>query len=240
MMAAFSTRLALPLPAAWHRRPLGAALWAWPLAGAGLGALAAAAWAVAHTAWGAPAVAALVALAVLVAVGGALHEDGLADSLDGLAGGTAAERLALMRDSRVGSFGVLGLVLTLRLRWQALAALTPASVPGAVIGVAALSGAPVVAAMALVASARPEGRAADAGRPPGWAAMGAAAAALAVAGPLLGPGAAAVAAFAAAAAVALVVRAAVRRVGGVTGDLLGAAQQAAELAGLIALVARGP
>ncbi len=66
-------------------------------------------------------------IVLLVLVTGGLHQDGLADTLDGLAGGrTAEERLAIMRDPRVGTFGAMGLVLTLGLRYAALAVLPEA------------------------------------------------------------------------------------------------------------------
>jgi adenosylcobinamide-GDP ribazoletransferase len=71
---------------------------------------------------GAPALARAQALAT-----GALHEDGLADSADGLwGGGTRERRLEIMRDSRIGSYGALALILSVLLRWSALAALLDA------------------------------------------------------------------------------------------------------------------
>jgi adenosylcobinamide-GDP ribazoletransferase len=64
----------------------------------------------------------LVVLLVLLTRG--LHQDGLADTLDGLAGGTTpADRRAIMRDPRVGAMGVTGLILSLGLRYVALLAL---------------------------------------------------------------------------------------------------------------------
>lgn len=63
-------------------------------------------------------------LLVLVLLTGGLHQDGLADTLDGLAGGrTPAERLAIMRDPRIGALGATGLVLALLLRYAGLMAL---------------------------------------------------------------------------------------------------------------------
>lgn len=64
----------------------------------------------------------LIVLLVLLTRG--LHQDGLADTLDGLAGGrTAADRLPIMRDPRVGAIGATGLVLSLLLRYAGLLAL---------------------------------------------------------------------------------------------------------------------
>ena len=65
--------------------------------------------------WSAP-VALVVALASHIAATGALHEDGLADTLDGLGGLEAQKRLAIMRDSRIGTYGIIGLGVILSLR----------------------------------------------------------------------------------------------------------------------------
>jgi adenosylcobinamide-GDP ribazoletransferase len=66
-------------------------------------------------------VAALLALAFLVAVTGALHEDGLADVADAFRAGRTPERiLAILKDSRIGVYGAVALILTLLLRWQAI------------------------------------------------------------------------------------------------------------------------
>ncbi len=70
---------------------------------------------------------ALLAIAVGVLVTGAFHEDGLADTADGLGGGSTPERrLEIMKDSRIGTYGALGLGLVLALKAAALATLPPA------------------------------------------------------------------------------------------------------------------
>ncbi|RIK85995.1 MAG: adenosylcobinamide-GDP ribazoletransferase, partial [Hyphomicrobiales bacterium] len=110
--------------------------WAAPVAGAlvGLG-VGAVAWLA--LALGLPAsLAAAFALAAGIAVTGALHEDGLADTADGFGGGRDRDgKLAIMRDSRIGSYGVLALGLSLIARWAALAALAAAS-PAAALAAA--------------------------------------------------------------------------------------------------------
>lgn len=74
-----------------------------------------------------PWAAALLAIAAGVLVTGAFHEDGLADTVDGLGGGKdAAQRLAIMKDSRIGSYGALALILALGLKAAALADIAPA------------------------------------------------------------------------------------------------------------------
>ena len=74
-----------------------------------------------------PEIAAGLALALFVLTTGAFHEDGLADTCDGFGGGRSIDRkLEIMRDSRIGTFGGAGLVLSLLLRWAALVALLKA------------------------------------------------------------------------------------------------------------------
>lgn len=71
-------------------------------------------------------VAALLML-LLVGVTRGLHQDGLADTLDGLAGGrTPADRLTIMRDPRIGAIGATGLFLSLILRYSALVSIPEA------------------------------------------------------------------------------------------------------------------
>ncbi|RMH04265.1 MAG: adenosylcobinamide-GDP ribazoletransferase, partial [Nitrospirae bacterium] len=73
---------------------------------------------------------ALLIVAALVVVTGGLHQDGLADTVDGLAKrGTPEERLGAMRDSRIGALGATALVLTLGLRYTGLLALVPSDWP---------------------------------------------------------------------------------------------------------------
>jgi adenosylcobinamide-GDP ribazoletransferase len=68
-----------------------------------------------------PAVVNVLLIALLVLLTRGLHQDGLADTLDGLAGGrTAAERLSIMRDPRIGAGGATGLFLSLILRYAGL------------------------------------------------------------------------------------------------------------------------
>lgn len=91
--------------------------------GALVGLLSAAVLAVASSVWP-PAIAAVLAMAASIYVTGGFHEDGLADTCDGLGGAVSRDRaLTIMKDSRLGSYGALGLVLVLGLKAAALAAL---------------------------------------------------------------------------------------------------------------------
>lgn len=78
--------------------------------------------------------AALLALAAMILATGAFHEDGWADAFDGLFGGwTPAKRLQIMRDSRIGVYGASALCLLLLVKWQALAHLPAASAAAVLI-----------------------------------------------------------------------------------------------------------
>jgi adenosylcobinamide-GDP ribazoletransferase len=211
------------------------AAWAFPLVGAGIGAVAALVFLVAELfrfgAWPA----ALLAVLAGSALSGALHEDGLADTVDGLCGGRGREqKLAIMRDSRLGSFGGLALVLSVSLRAAALARRGDILGAGlALIAAHALSRALLPAAMRVLAPARDDGLAAAAGRPGTANAIAALVIAAAIAILAVGPVRGTVAlglAVAAVAAAALVAR---RQIGGYTGDVLGAFQQIAEIVILV-------
>ncbi len=92
-----------------------------PTVGLLIGLYAALVYAVGASVWN-PFVAALLATAATVLATGAFHEDGLADTIDGLGGARERERaLEIMKDSRVGSFGVVALLLTIGLKVAALA-----------------------------------------------------------------------------------------------------------------------
>jgi adenosylcobinamide-GDP ribazoletransferase len=118
------TRVPVPAWVGWSPAQAQACVRYLPVVGALVGAVAALVHALALHWWPAP-VAVLLAMAATLLVTGAFHEDGLADSADGLGGGGAdrAKVLAIMQDPRVGSFGVVALVLALALKFQLLAAL---------------------------------------------------------------------------------------------------------------------
>jgi len=92
-----------------------------PAVGICIGLLSATVLLLAGAVWG-PVVAALLAVAASIVLSGALHEDGLADTADGFGGGWSVEkRLAIMKDSRIGAYGVLALAFGIALRVAALA-----------------------------------------------------------------------------------------------------------------------
>ena len=239
LAAAFLTLLVPPPRGAAGARPLASAARAFPLVGAALGLGAGAVYAVAAAVGLPPLPAAVCAVAALIAATGALHEDGLGDVSDGFGGGGGREhKLAIMRDSRIGVFGMIAVTLALLARIAALAALAaPGLVTLALIAAGAASRAAMTGLMLGLPPARTEGLGADAGAPErGDVFVGAGLAAL-IAFLVLGLSAA-IAALAAGALAATAVAALARRqIGGFTGDVLGAAQQAVEIAVLFSVVA---
>lgn len=236
LLSALALLTRAPLP---PHQPRGAAsAWAWPLVGAGIGGIGALVIYFGQLCGLSPGPLAALVLAVMAMCSGGLHEDGLADTADGLLGGqSAARRLEIMKDSRIGSYGTLALLLVTLGLWSALGALIAAgtAIP-ALIAASALSRAPMAVLMTALPSARPaaSGLSAGLGRPPVAAAGLAVALGLLIA--LLLLGAAALPALLLAALVtAWLGRAAVQRIGGQTGDILGASQQLSLVAMLILL-----
>jgi adenosylcobinamide-GDP ribazoletransferase len=233
LLAALGLLTRLPLPSGGRHRGAEAA-WAWPLAGAAVGLIGAAVGMAALWAGLVPVLAAVLVIAAQVLATGALHEDGLADTADGLWGGRdRARRLEIMRDSRIGSYGVMALLLVTLARWMALSLLIAMTDWGAIVAAAAMSRAPMAAIMAALPNARDDGLSKGMGRPSGGAVLLAFAIAAAIGAVLIGPAALSggMAALAICGALALAARA---RIGGQTGDILGASQQLAELALLLA------
>jgi adenosylcobinamide-GDP ribazoletransferase len=227
----------LPVPAAAHvRGDFGRAAGWFPLVGVAVGALAGGVRVAVEPLLGA-APATVLALAALVFVTGALHQDGLADCADGLGvRGDRERRLAVMRDSQIGTFGMLAL-----LGWGLLLLTTLAPLDGTDALLALIAAAGLGRAAALVhAVATPPARRDGLGAgfavrrvPLALGVAAAAGAALLATGPWRGLLALAAATLVAAASAVWARRA----VGGRTGDTLGATIALAELAVVAALAA---
>ncbi|MCS3725070.1 adenosylcobinamide-GDP ribazoletransferase [Bradyrhizobium betae] len=213
------------------------ATWALPVAGLLVGLAGALVYKIASRFGLAPNLAALLALATTALITGALHEDGLADTADGLGGGrTRARKLEIMRDSRIGTYGTCALILSFGLRWSALATIaSPWLVTLALCAAHAGARAGVPAFMSLVPPARPDGLSASAGAPPGRSVAIAFALGTLVLALALGPGKALAGLILLSLAGLLLARLAIRQIGGQTGDILGAFEQLGEI--LILLVA---
>ncbi|PZR90220.1 MAG: adenosylcobinamide-GDP ribazoletransferase [Stutzerimonas stutzeri] len=183
---------------------------------------------------------AALAVTALVVTTGAFHEDGLADSADGLFGGhTPERRLEIMKDSRVGTFGALALGLSLLLRVSALAAILQGAgawtVAAAVLVAAPWSRVEGIRILATTPPTRRDGASAAVGQPEhsvlpiAYGLSGVLALLLVAAGAL--PLAGIVLGLAVSALTTLwLSRTAIRLIGGQTGDILGAAQQLGEIA----------
>jgi adenosylcobinamide-GDP ribazoletransferase len=230
----FLTRVPVP-HTQWRAADLALATPLFAVVGLVIAALSLAARLVAEMLWG-PVMGTVVGVLTAVIVTGALHEDGLADTADGLWGGAdPAERLAIMRDSRLGTYGTIALLAVLGLRVGLLATTTVETFAVAMISGHVLGRAAVVLLVRMV--------------PP---VVGSSSAALVAP---LGPGAYAVAAILALTPVALaagvltavLVPVAIsvtaasavilrRRLGGVNGDAVGATVVLVEVA-VIAVVA---
>jgi adenosylcobinamide-GDP ribazoletransferase len=206
---------------------------AWPLAGLIVALLPAALLLLASAIELSPLAAAFLAFALMAALTGAIHEDGLAGTFDGFGGGrTRAEKLAIMRDSRVGTYGALALLFVIAIKAASLAGIGPDAWHAAValIGAAMVSRTLAIWHWNATLPARGDGLAWAAGRPD-WLALliagvtGVVAAIFllvifdlhAVAGLLL-----------AAVGAMLVSGLCRRQIGGHTGDTVGAIQQIAE------------
>lgn len=230
----FLTVLPVPGPEAQGPVALGRAAWWFPVVGLVLGAGLAG---LVHGLEGLfpPLVAAVLLVAAWKVVTGGLHLDGFADVLDGVAGRDPARRLAIMRDSRIGTFGALGLVFATFIAVAAVSDLGGSARPRILLLAPFVGRTAPLLVGAWLRPATP-GQGLGAGFITGlspWAGPLWALVALVLSGALLGPGGVALGVAGLAVAV-LAVLAASRRLGGLTGDVLGAAVEVAELSVLLA------
>ena len=240
----FLTRLPVPLARTVDPPPLHETMRMFSLAGALIGlATGGVLWVASHL--DIPSLlASTLAVATTLLLTGALHEDGFADFIDGIGGGKTRERrLEIMRDSRIGAYGALALVIALMVRVFAMESLLVQDWIVLLTTLAAchsFSRALMVDLMWATPAARPDGLSALAGRPSRAVAIFAIVIGLAftlTTAVVASAEAAVVALGLGLAATALVRRFAVKLLGGQTGDVCGAAQVACELAMLIAFAA---
>ena len=189
-------------------------------------------------------VAVLIAIGFSILLTGALHEDGLADVADGFGGGANRDgKLKIMRDSRVGTYGVLALILAVGLKGALLVALMNSGLWAAAMAMIVAASAsrltPVIL-MNRLPMARNDGMAVTAGKPEAESVRIACGLALASLLVLTGWQAMLVTIIATLAACAAIGALARRQIGGQTGDVLGAGQQVTEICVLIGLLAVGP
>jgi adenosylcobinamide-GDP ribazoletransferase len=235
----FCTRLRLPRSAPVDSRDVARASWAFPVAGAAVGGGGALVY-VAALAMRLPStLAAAFALLATLVITGCLHEDGLADTADGFGGGRdSAHRLEIMRDSRLGTYGACALMMSLLLRWAALAAIaSPLLVAASLVSAHVSARAALPGFMRFVPPARLDGLSALAGQPALRSAGLAVLLGVLTLGIALGPLAATFGLVLATSAGLFMAWLSVRQIGGQTGDVLGALEQIIEVVILLMALA---
>jgi adenosylcobinamide-GDP ribazoletransferase len=192
--------------------------------------------------WPAP-IAVLLGMVAALLLTGAFHEDGLADTIDGLGGGwTREDALSIMKDSRIGSYGAIGIGMALLLKFAALVELAVLPAPTLALVLVAGHAVSRFASTSLIHAldyARAEetgGKAKPLATRLGRGEL-AFAALCGLAPCLLLPWAPVAVALGLVALVTLLAaRTFVRRLGGYTGDCLGATQQLTEIAFYLGLL----
>jgi adenosylcobinamide-GDP ribazoletransferase len=237
MSLRFLTRLPIPFARTIDPPPLAHAMRFFAVAGAVIGAINGVILVLLHYLHVPALMAATFTCVFGALITGALHEDGLADMTDGLFGGKSREqRLLIMRDSRIGSYGAMALGMALLARigaYEALLLLNAKSIVLILASCAAFSRAMVVDMMWATRSARSDGLSVMAGRPGRNSALfaiacGAFLTLLATSGLRLEMGV--IAMLAAVLVTGLLRRMAMKLIGGQTGDICGAVQVLSELA----------
>lgn len=230
------TRLPVRVDGEWATQRGAAAAWAYPIVGLIVGCIAVIGMII-STAMGLHAqVTALIGVATLTIITGAMHEDGLADTTDGLWGGwDPAQRLKIMKDSYIGTYGVLAIVLSLVMRWLLLTELVELDAGTTLIGAAMLSRTAMVGVMTWLPNARDNGLSRKVGRPSRR--IAGIAVGIAIIGAMGFIGDLAVGAIIVVGIVATGCGAiANAKIGGQTGDILGAVQQITETSVMLYLV----
>jgi adenosylcobinamide-GDP ribazoletransferase len=237
--AAFALLTRLPV----YRLPLprvmapAEAVWAYPIVGAAVGVIGGTIYWITHSLSCPPALAALCALVAMIIATGAMHEDGLADFADGLAGDTKERSLSIMRDHQIGTYGVIALALSLAMRATTVALIAePRAVMAALIAADAASRLSAVLIMAALPPARRDGLSASVGSPPAGLAAIALGLTFMIAWLLLPFGIALLLILSAIVSAIFIGRVALLRLGGQTGDVLGAGSQICECVALMVLV----
>lgn len=233
----FFTRIPLSPAKDLGSATLAQSAWAFPMVGAIIGSMTALAYNAALWLGMSHIIAAWLALGFCVLLTGGLHEDGLADMADGLASGRSREqKLAIMHDSHIGSYGTLALIITLSIRSSLIAEFNQGeSVIWLLAATATTSRSMLAAALYYMPAARTSGLAATAGKPGYRCTVIAIFLGML---PLLFVGNILILGIAMAVLLAigmLVRHIAQQHFGGITGDVLGALQQLSEIALLILL-----
>lgn len=172
----------------------------------------------------------IIALAAMIFATGAFHEDGLADVADGFGGGNSAEKkLEIMRDSRIGTYGGLALVIAVALKVTSLSVLSSEQIIAAFISAGMISRLMIIYTLLVLNPARKDSLSSDAGKPSTNAIIVATLSALLISGLLIDPTVVIyifITAFATTLAFCVLAH---RQISGFSGDVLGAVQQLSEI-----------
>jgi adenosylcobinamide-GDP ribazoletransferase len=181
-------------------------------------------------------VAAALTVGASAMVTGALHEDGLADTADGFGGGRdVSAKLEIMRDSRIGTYGAVALLVWFFAKVGAIATLPIETVIPILAAAYAMGRGALPVLSFLLPYARADGLAATAGRPTLRTVFVAIATSVVIAVLALGVTGALITSAVVAAGAAVISLLAMHQIGGQTGDVLGATEQIAETAAIVVL-----
>lgn len=173
----------------------------------------------------------LLSIAVMIIVTGAFHEDGLADTLDGFGGGlTAEKKLEIMRDSRIGTYGGLGLIIVIGLKAAVLWSMAYYQFMAALLVGASLSRFMIILILRILPPAREGGLSVNAGRPSNNTILVGLSTPLLISMLLLDLRTSLIVVAVAVIITWLFSRFTFKQVGGFSGDILGATQQISEVA----------
>ena len=233
----FLSRIPVPKNDAFANRPLAEVVWAFPLVGVIIGGSAGLVFLVMLKLGLTPLVCGLFAVITQIFITGGLHEDGIADVADGFGGGHAlGEKLKIMRDSQLGTYGVLALVSSFIIRAGLIAGMTtPIMSVLALMTAGAVSRSLVVLAMNKLEMVRKDGLAIRERKPKNEAMYSAMGLGATLAFIFLGANGWVVLAVAFTTTI-MVCALANYQIGGQTGDVLGAVQQISEIAVLISII----
>jgi adenosylcobinamide-GDP ribazoletransferase len=239
LVSAFMLLTRLPVGRFGGSAAVAGCIWAFPIVGFVVNGVGGLVYWIAVSVRVPPLLAAVWALAVTVAMTGAMHEDGLADTADGFGGGSGRLRkLEIMRDSRIGTFGAMALLLSLVMRAVAIAAPgRPAAAVTAMVLAGMIGRSAMIMPLLLLTPARIDGMGAAVGRPGGFSVAVGSGVSVVATFAMLRPWPAMVAVglgFGSAIALAELAR---RQIGGYTGDILGATEVVAECVVLTVMAA---
>ena len=234
----FFTRLPVPAWVGHSSEALASSTRYFPAVGLVVGGIAALVFFVTSYVWPLT-LAVLASMAATLYITGVFHEDGWSDTIDGFGGGWEKERvLAIMKDSRIGSYGAAALIIMLLAKFCALIELKPSLIPAAMIAGHALSRLCATAVMTSLDYVRDEGKAKPMSAKISRASLAFAVSTAVLPLLFLPPSRVLLGLVLAGLATLWLARLFTRRIGGYTGDCLGAVQQFSEVAFYCGLLCR--